>query len=598
MNNFQESGLKPEIISAITEMGFTEPTPVQAEILPLLQNLPESLVALAQTGTGKTAGFGLPLLHHIDPNASHVQALVLCPTRELCLQITDDFTKFKKNLDGIFVTPIYGGAPIYTQEKQLKKGSQVVVGTPGRVVDMIRRGALKLEKLQLFVLDEADEMLNMGFKEDLETIFKQTPKGKSTWLFSATMPPKVESIARKYMAEPLRISIGKRNEGALNVSHEYYMVSARDRFEALSRLLDFNPDMYGVVFCRTREETNAVAAKLNGLGYPAEAINGALSQQQRDKVMGRFRKKQITLLVATDVAARGIDVDDLTHVVNYSLPDDPEVYVHRSGRTGRAGKDGVCLSIIHGREKGRIREIERMLGKKFELKKVPGVEEIGKTAVLAQADELLAANLKGTSVASVLTEVFLKFEELSREDIIEQFVKYAYSNAVKSKSGGQDINFAAGKGNDRDVGPRAKNERGPKGNRRERDDDGKFTRMDINIGYKEHVNPAKLMGIINEAMNNSSINFGKIEIETNGSSIDVESQHAIQVAESLSGTQYGSKKLKVDLKAEPLGSVGRPGGKRSFKGGRPGGGKSGGGRPGSGGKKRSFKDKGKGRKKY
>jgi ATP-dependent RNA helicase DeaD len=578
MNSFADFGLKPEILSALKEMGFETPTPIQAQILPMLHELPESLVALAQTGTGKTAGFGLPLLHHIDVSSKDTQALVLCPTRELCLQITADFKNMMKYLEGLYVTPVYGGAPIHVQARLLNKGSQVVVGTPGRVVDMIQRNLLNLDHLQLFVLDEADEMLNMGFKDDLETIFKQTPKARSTWLFSATMPPKVESIARKYMAEPVRISIGKRNEGASNVSHEYYMVQARDKFEALRRLLDFNDGMYGVIFCRTREETNTVAAKLNGFGYPAEAINGSLSQQQRDKVMGRFRKKQITLLVATDVAARGIDVDDLTHVVNYSLPEDPEVYVHRSGRTGRAGKSGICISIIHGREKGKIRDVERMTGKKFDLKKVPGIEEVGKAAVMLKVEELLHANLKGVSVGGVLTEAYMMLEDFSREEIIENLVKAAYAKATRGETDEKDINLSSSQSGRSDRNDRSKNKgRSDYGDDRSerrsqgRSDNKSFTRLDLNIGSKHNVNPGRLMGVINEVMNNSSINFGKIEIESKSSSIDVDSRYANDVAIALEGLNFGSREVNVILGDKPLGGVGRPGkpsrGKSKFSGG-------------------------------
>ncbi len=582
MTTFEESGLKPEILRAIADMGFTEPTPVQAQTLPMIDDMPPALVALAQTGTGKTAGFGLPLLHNIDASSKDTQALVLCPTRELCLQITDDFMKYKAHMRNIFVTAIYGGAPIHTQAKALHRGSQVVVGTPGRVVDMIKRGALKLGSLQVFVLDEADEMLNMGFKDDLESIFNETPADKSTWLFSATMPPKVESMARRYMKDAVRISTGKRNEGATNVTHEYYSVSVRDKFEALKRIIDTVPDVYCVIFCRTREETNAVASKLNTIGYPAEAINGALSQQQRDKVMGRFRKKQITMLVATDVAARGIDISDLTHVINYSLPDDPEVYVHRSGRTGRAGKSGVSISILNGRERGRLRELEKMTGKTFEQKQVPTVEEIGKIAVAKHLEEFLNTDVKSASISPILTDVMMQFEDMSREDIIEQFAKWAYKKAVGGRESSQDINLSgSGRGDDRDSGRRR--ERGDRdrgrgdgrdrdrGGRKERDDEGKFVRLDFNMGAKQSLNPGRLMGIINEVMNNSSINFGKIEIDAHKAAIDVDSEHAMAIAKEMSGTQFGDRKVKVDIGAEPLGRSTKPSyGDRGDRGGNRG----------------------------
>lgn len=594
MTSFQESGLKPEVLRAIADMGFDKPTPIQAETLSLLQEEPGNLIALAQTGTGKTAGFGLPLAHHIDAKNRDTQALVLCPTRELCLQITKDFNDYLKYLPKLNVTAIYGGAPIYTQEKALKKGSQIVVGTPGRVIDMIKRGALHIENIQWFILDEADEMLNMGFKEDLETIFKKTPKEKSTWLFSATMPPKVESISKRYMKDARRISVGKRNEGAANVSHEYYMVNASDRFEALQRIVSLHDEFYGVVFCRTRQETTDVANKLISLGLPAEAISGALSQQQRDRVMGKFRKRQLKLLIATDVAARGIDVDDLTHVINYQLPDDPEVYVHRSGRTGRAGKSGVSVSIIHGRQKGRIRELEKMTGKEFELKKVPTMEDVGREKVLAMAKEMSEAKAKGKAVDALLTEIYLMFEGMSREELIEQFAKWSFGSVIASEAGNTDINITASSKSDRSErgSRRDRDDRGGSRERRSRGDDDSqsFTRVDFNVGSKQNLNPGRLMGMINEVMNNSSINFGKIEIDPHKSAIDIDSRHAPDVAIALEGLQFGSRSLQVAIGDRPLGKVGRP---SKGGGGRSGGKRQGGyGGPGKG-KDTRFKKKGK-----
>lgn len=574
MITFEESGLKPEILRAVADMGFTKPTPVQAETLPLLHQPPTDLIALAQTGTGKTAAFGLPIIHQIDPQDRNTQVLVLCPTRELCLQITKDFDNYMKYLPKMNVTAIYGGAPIHTQERQLNKGSQLVVGTPGRVIDMIKRGALKLSNIQWFILDEADEMLNMGFKDDLEIIFNEMPKEKSTWLFSATMPPRVESISKRYMKDAQKIAVGKRNEGAANVSHEYYQVSARDRFEALRRLVALNDDFYGVVFCRTRQETTDITSKLTAMGFPAEALSGALSQQQRDQVMRRFRNKQLKLLIATDVAARGIDIDDLTHIINYQLPDDPEVYVHRSGRTGRAGKSGIAVSIIHGRQGNKIRELEKMTGKKFELKEVPTMEEIGRKKVLALTEEMRDAKVKGKAIDGILTEVYLSLEGMTREEIIEQFTKYAYGQALAGEAAGADINISAkgDRGDRRDRDDRGfGDDRGGRRERRERDDDGgggkSFTRVDFNIGSEQNLNPGRLMGMINEVMNNSSINFGKIEIDQKSSAIDIDSEHASNVAIALEGMQFGAKQLKVELSDKPLGKVGRPGKGSSSRGG-------------------------------
>jgi len=575
--------LKPEILRAIDEMGFTKPTPVQVETLALLEEDASDLVALAQTGTGKTAGFGLPLVHHVNTSSKFTQALILCPTRELCLQITKDIQDYAKYVDNLFITPVYGGAPISTQARSLNKGSQVVVGTPGRVVDMIKRGILKLENINWFVLDEADEMLNMGFKDDLETIFQQTPKQKSTWLFSATMPPKVESIARKYMGVAKRISIGKRNEGAKNVTHEYYMVKASDRYEALKRLADAHPEFYGVVFCRTRRETNELASKLSRHGYPAQALNGDLSQAQRDSVMQNFRSRSLRMLVATDVAARGIDVDDLTHVINYTLPDDPEIYVHRSGRTGRAGKSGICLSILHSRENRRLKEIEKMVGKKFELKKVPSMDEIVRGRVLGVGEDIHYANTEHKDFDNLFAEMNVLLAEMDREQLISQLTRYALKSIEVETEKGGDINASpSSRGNEREdrgarrerTGRRDRNDRNDRGDRggrsdryesndrggrdsyRDRSDrsekrsgGGKtetgFTTLEINVGSTQELKPNRLMGVINEVMGNDKVNFGRISIDEERSTVDVEEKYATEVAMSLSGMNFSGRQVDV-----------------------------------------------------
>lgn len=557
MITFEKSGLKPEIIRAVADLGFNQPTPIQAEILPKLDFPPTALIALAQTGTGKTAGFGLPLIHHLDAANKNTQALILCPTRELCLQITNDFEDFMKYLPKLHVSAIYGGAPIFSQQRQLQKGSQIVVGTPGRVIDMINRGALDISKINWFILDEADEMLNMGFKDELETIFDQTPEEKITWLFSATMPPRVESISRKYLNNAERISVGKRNEGAINVSHEYYLVAPRDRFEALRRIVANYDNFYGVIFCRTRQETTDVTSKLNAHGFAAEALSGALSQQQRDQVMQKFRKRQLKILVATDVAARGIDIDDLTHVINFQLPDDSEVYVHRSGRTGRAGKSGISVSIVNEKQRYKIKELEKMIGKKFELKKVPTMEEIGRKKVLQIVDEVKDINLKDKNIASVLTDVFLQMEDLSREEIIEKFTKWAFTQAMDGEVEMADINVTK-----RELEREERRSRDfdgrDRGGRQRSGGNKSFTRVDFNIGSDEKINPARLMGIINEVMNDSSINFGKIEVDRKSSAIDIDSDHAMDVAMAMEGMRYGHKQIEVELSNKPLGRVGRP----------------------------------------
>ncbi|MFN2424123.1 MAG: DEAD/DEAH box helicase [Cryomorphaceae bacterium] len=556
MDNFNESGLSPEILEAVAKLGFDTPTPIQARTIPLIHEPPCDMIALAQTGTGKTAAFGLPLLHRLETDRNDVQALILCPTRELCLQIVNDINDFSRFMKGVKITAVYGGASIDTQIRALRKGTQIVVGTPGRVVDMISRGELRLKGLDFFVLDEADEMLNMGFKEDLETIFEATTSSKNTWLFSATMPSRVESIAGKFMDKPIKITVGKRNEGASNIEHVYYMVQARDRFEALTRIVASAEDVYGVVFCRTRTETTDIAEKLSRKGYNAQALNGEMSQQQRDKVMGAFRKGHVKLLVATDVAARGLDVEELTHVINYNVPDDPEVYVHRSGRTGRAGKSGISASIIHSREQNRIRDLERVSGKKFEHKKVPLLTEITKYNVLAMADKLMESKGNIGKMGDVPVAVALKFEDLSREDLIELWIKAAYAAQSQEPGMPDDINVDKNSKGGRTREPRSGgDDRYSKGSKRERsggggrDEAGAFTEVEINLGREQYIKPNKIMGIINDLTGNSSINFGRIDIHDSKTFVGVESAHAREVAQVLDGLQFGSIRVKADVKS-------------------------------------------------
>ena len=390
---FLETGLNKNIQKAIADLGFETPTPIQQEAIPYLLENETDLIALAQTGTGKTAAFGLPVLHKIEVDRKLPQAIILCPTRELCLQITRDIETYSKYIKGAKTTAVYGGASIVPQMKSLKSGTQIVVGTPGRVIDLINRKALRLQDIEFVVLDEADEMLNMGFKDDLDTILAETPKEKQTLLFSATMPKEVMKISRDYMFSPKTIEVASRNEGAKDVEHHYYMVNARDRYKALRRICDVNPDIYGIVFCRTRRETADIADKLMQDGYNADAIHGELSQAQRDHVMGRFRQKKLQILVATDVAARGIDINDLTHVINYNLPDDNEIYVHRSGRTGRAGKKGISIIIAHSREGRKLKDIERMIKRQLILQKVPNGDEICQIQLMKLVDKVVATEI-------------------------------------------------------------------------------------------------------------------------------------------------------------------------------------------------------------
>ncbi len=537
MIEFKETGLASEILTAIDEMGFVNPTPIQEKTIPVLLETKNDLVALAQTGTGKTAAFGLPVLQLIKTDSNKVQSLVLCPTRELCLQITRDIENFSKYKKGFKVSAVYGGANIVGQIKELKAGPQMVVGTPGRVLDLIKRKILKLQNIEWLILDEADEMLNMGFKDDLDTILAETPSGRQTLLFSATMPKDIERIAANYMNEPDKISIGKRNEGAENVRHEYYMVHARNRYEVLKRLADINPNIYGIVFCRTRAETKEVADKLMQDGYNADALHGDLSQAQRDHVMNRFRSKHLQILVATDVAARGLDVNDLTHVINYNLPDDLEVYVHRSGRTGRAGKSGVSISIIHTRENSKMRDLERMTRKNFEKKRVPGGKEICEKQLFNLIDKVEKVDVDSNSIDQYLPDIYKKLEWLDREELIKHFVSVEFNRFLNYYNNAPDLNV-----NNQES---SRKERGQKQGRQS--ENVKFQRFHINVGLKHQVNPTQLISMINQVNPKLKIEIGKIDVLRNFSFFDADINYKNEILKSFENAVYGDVEVAVSL---------------------------------------------------
>jgi ATP-dependent RNA helicase DeaD len=541
MIEFKETGLASEILKAIDELGFINPTPIQEKTIPALLETKKDMVALAQTGTGKTAAFGLPVLQLVDMNLSGVQSIALCPTRELCLQITRDLKNFSKYRKGLNVVPVYGGANIVHQIKDLKKGAHIVVGTPGRVLDLIKRKALKLQNIRWLILDEADEMLNMGFKDDLDTILAETPVERQTLLFSATMPKEIERIASNYMQEPEKISVGKRNQGADNVKHEFYMVHARNRYEALKRIADINPKIYGIVFCRTRAETKEVADKFMQDGYNADALHGDLSQAQRDHVMSRFRSKHLQILVATDVAARGLDVNDLTHVINYNLPDDLEVYVHRSGRTGRAGKSGISISIIHTRENNKIRDLERMTRKPFERKKVPGGKEICEKQLFNLIDKVEKVDVDSKSIDQYLPDIYKKLEWLDREELIKHFVSVEFNRFLNYYNNAPDLNVTA---NDkrRDGDDRVGNKQ-----RGRRADNVKFQRFHINVGSKHQVNPTQLISMINQVNPKLKIEIGKIDVLRNFSFFDADITYKNDILKSFNDASYGDIDLEVSL---------------------------------------------------
>ena len=553
---FKETGLREEILTAVEALGFETPTPIQAKTIPHLLSSNQDIIALAQTGTGKTAAFGLPAIHLADEKNKQTQVLVLCPTRELCLQITRDLDTYSKFIKGLNVVAVYGGTSIDTQIRALKKGAQIVVGTPGRTKDLINRKRLLLGNVEKVILDEADEMLTMGFKDDLEAILAATPNEKQVLLFSATMSRAIISVTNKYMDDPIQIKVARMNEGAKNVTHIYHMVHARDRYEVLKRIADMNPDIYGIVFCRTRRETKEVANKLIHDGYSADVLNGDLSQSQRDDVMNSFRKKQIQIMVATDVAARGLDVNDLTHVINYNLPDDSEVYIHRSGRTGRAGKTGVSIAIIHTREVGRIREIERKAGVTFTKKLVPSGKDICRKQLYTLIDKVKEIHVDSHQIEPFLPEIYEKLESLSREELIQHFVSVEFNRFLKYYKNARDINVS---------------ERGR--DRRSREDRRRtpFSRLFINVGSTSRLTPARLIGVINEALDSGNAAIGKIEILKNFSFFEIDQQMESTVINALNGVTFEGITLSVEV-SQPKGSNrggGRSGSyrKKSYSGG-------------------------------
>ena len=516
----------------ITDLGFENPTPIQKEAIPFVLSEETDLIALAQTGTGKTAAFGLPVIQKIDENKTQTQSIILCPTRELCLQIAKDLETYSKYTKKLKVTAVYGGANIQTQIRKLNSGSQIVVGTPGRVIDLINRKKLKLKDVEFVVLDEADEMLNMGFKDDLDTILAETPEEKQTLLFSATMPKEVLKITKDYMFSPHRIEVSGRNEGAKNVDHHYYVVNARDRYKALRRICDVNPDIYGIVFCRTRRETKDVSDKLMQDGYNADAIHGDLSQAQRDHVMNRFRKRNLQILVATDVAARGIDINELTHVINYNLPDDNEVYVHRSGRTGRAGNKGISIIISHSREKRKLQSIEKMIQRDLILQKVPGGDEICEIQLLNLIDKIVKTDVS-PQIEKHLPIIEEKLSHFNKEDLVKHFVSTEFNRFLSFYKNAPDLNISTSKRKD--------------GGDRKRHADEGFTRFFINLGKTHKLEPQNLIGLVNEYTRNRNLQIGKIDIMKGFSFFEVESTAEKDVLKGFADSQWNGYQLTVEV---------------------------------------------------
>ena len=545
MKTFEELGVNENIRRAIEELGFEHPMPVQEEVIPYLLGNKNDVIALAQTGTGKTAAFGLPLLQKVNAQDRATQAIVLSPTRELCVQIADDLKDFSKYIDGMHIVPVYGGADIRPQIRAIKHGTQVIVATPGRLVDLINRGVMELEKVNNVVLDEADEMLNMGFSDSINAIFEQLPEDRNTLLFSATMSREVEKVAKSYLHDYKEIVVGSRNEGAEHVNHIYYLVHSKDKYLALKRIVDFHPRIFAIIFCRTKAETQEVADKLIKDGYNAEALHGDLSQQQRDLTMQKFRQHTVQLLVATDVAARGLDVDDLTHVINYGLPDDIESYTHRSGRTGRAGKKGTSISIIHIKEKWKVRQIEKQIGKDFIDGELPKSEEICKKQLFKVMDDIMKTDVDEDQIAPYMADIMRQFEYVDKEDIIKKMVTVTFGRFLDYYQHAPEIEKpVAGKGSRSERGER--NTRGKVSNgRRQHVAEEGFRRLFINLGKSDGFYPGEIMQYLNKHVHGRQ-EVGHIDLLQKFSYIEVPEDDAQKVMKALNGTTYKGREVRCN----------------------------------------------------
>ena len=538
MKTFEELGVEPELLKAIEELGFDAPMPIQEMVIPHLLHEDGDVVGLAQTGTGKTAAFGLPVLQRIDASQQHPQALVIAPTRELCLQIAGDLADFSKYLPDMKILPVYGGSSIESQIKALRRGVQVIVATPGRLIDLIKRGEVDLENVHTVILDEADEMLNMGFLDDINEILTHVPEDRKMLMFSATMPKEIAGIAQRFMHNPVEFVAGNKNEGAKNVKHIYYMVKAHDKYLALKRVADNNPDIYGIIFCRTRKETQEIADELIADGYNADCLHGDLSQAQRDMAMRKFRDHVTQLLVATDVAARGLDVDDLTHVINYGLPEDVAVYTHRSGRTGRANKTGVSVAIIHSREKGKLREIEKKLGKEFEYRKVPTPEHIIEKQLYNLADRIERVEVNEEQVGKYLPGMIKKLEWLSGEDLLKRVVSLEFNRLLAYYQNMPDIDLNAADKDDK-----------KKKERRDRDSrtaERGMERVFVNVGKRQGFYPGNLMELINSNIEGSKPDIGRIDLLPDYTLFDVRQGDAKRVVRALKGADFFGHRLYAE----------------------------------------------------
>jgi ATP-dependent RNA helicase DeaD len=549
MMTFEGLGIDARLIQATDELGFVNPTPIQEKAIPVLLSGTKDFVGLAQTGTGKTAAYGLPLLQLITAENKFPQALIVCPTRELCIQIVKEIELFKKHIKGLHVVAVYGGASITMQIRDLRRGVQIVVATPGRLIDLIERKAIDLEQIQYVVLDEADEMLNMGFRDDIEFILKNTPKRESTWLFSATMPSEVRQVSKRYMTNPAEVTVGKANTGNKNIDHQYYVTSAQYRYETLKRIIDFNPGIYGLIFTRTKLDAQDIAEKLTREGYDIDALHGDLTQGQRDRVMGQFRDKSLQLLIATDVAARGIDVSGITHVINYELPDDVEVYTHRSGRTGRAGAQGISISIVHARETFKLRQIEKMIQQPFHKLDIPSGKDVCRKQFFYFMDKLLQADISHGDYETYVPMLEEKFADISKEEVLKRVAAMEFDRFLKYYENAADLNARESRvrervtDRDRDGSDhsRARETRG-----RDYDGNGDFARLFVNLGTKDGFYKASFLQFILDMSDLKKESLGRIDMKEMNSWVEVDKKVADKMVRSIDGKTFKGRRIRMN----------------------------------------------------
>jgi len=544
LKTFEELGVAPAIVRAISEMGYEYPMPVQEEVIPYLLGNNNEVIALAQTGTGKTAAFGLPILQEIRINEVRPQAVILCPTRELCLQIADDLNDYSKYMDNLKVLPVYGGSSIESQIKTLRRGVHVIVATPGRLIDLIKRRTVDLKYVRNVVLDEADEMLNMGFSESIDEILASIPADRNMLLFSATMPEGIARIAKNYMRSPKEIVIGRKNEGAQNVRHIFYMVNAKDKYLVLKRIADYYPNIYGIVFCRTRKETQEIADSLIKDGYNADSLHGDLSQSQRDYVMQKFRLGNTQLLVATDVAARGLDVDDLTHIINYGLPDELEIYTHRSGRTGRVGKTGISIAIVHSKEKHRIRNIEKAINKKFEEGVIPSWKQICEKQLFSFADKIEKVKVNEEEIQGILPSIYRKLDWLDKEDVIKRLVSLEINRLIDYYKDAVEIKIPQEADRKNEKSGKRDEKGGGKGNGRASEKG--FARLFLNAGKHDGVRPQSVIGLLNDNIPGRKVEVGRIDLMKNFSFFEVREADRDRVIKNLDGVKAFGQRISVE----------------------------------------------------